>query len=45
MVAARVNSSALITHVVVGEMEEEYKKLAELMSAVGCMLVQEGRCD
>ena len=26
-------------------MEEEYKELAEVMSAVGCMWVQEGRCD
>ena len=43
--AARVSSPALIKRVVVGEMEEEYKELAELMSAVGCMWVQEGRCD
>ena len=43
--AARVNSPALIKHVVVGEIEEEYKELAKLMSAVGCMWVQEGRYD
>ena len=43
--AARVNNPALIKRAVVGEMEEEYKELAELMSAVGCMWVQEGRCD
>ena len=43
--AARVSNSALVKRAVVGEMEEEYKELAELMSAVGCMLVQEGRCD
>ena len=42
---ACVGSLALIKRVVVGEMEEEYKELAELMSAVGCMWVQEGRCD
>ena len=44
-VAARVGNPARIKRVVVGEMEEEYKELAELMSAVGCMWVQEGRCD
>ena len=43
--AARVNNPALIKRAVVGEMEEEYKELAELMSAMGCMWVQEGRCD
>ena len=42
---ARVSNPALIKRTVVGEMEEEYKELAELMSAVGCMWVQEGRCD
>ena len=42
---ARARSPALIKRVVVGEMEEEYKELAGLMSAVGCMWVQEGRCD
>ena len=44
-VAARVGNPARIKRVVVGEMEEEYKELAELMSAVGSMWVQEGRCD
>ena len=43
--AARVSRPALMKRVVVREMEEEYKELAELMSAVGCMWVQEGRCD
>ena len=43
--AARVSNPALVKRAVVGEMEEEYKELAELMSAVGCMWVQEGRCD
>ena len=43
--AARVGNPALIKRAVVGEMEEEYKELVELMSAVGCMWVQEGRCD
>ena len=43
--AARVDDPVLIKRVVVGEMEEEYKELAELMSAIGCMWVQEGRCD
>ena len=43
--AARVNNPALIKRAVVGEMEEDYKELAELMSAIGCMWVQEGRCD
>ena len=43
--AARVSNPALIKRVVVGEMEQEYKELAELMSSVGCMWVQEGRCD
>ena len=33
--AARVNNPALIKRAVVGEMEEEYKELAELMSAIG----------
>ena len=35
--AARVGNLALIKRTVAGEMEEEYKELAELMSAVGCM--------
>ena len=43
--AARVSNPTLIKRAVVGEMEEEYKELAELMSVVGCMWVQEGRCD
>ena len=43
--AARVNNPALIIRAVVGEMEEEYKELAELMSEMGCMWVQEGKCD
>ena len=43
--AARVSNPALIKRAMVGEMEEEYKELAERMSAVGCMWVQEGRCD
>ena len=43
--AARVGNPALIKRTVVGEVEEEYKELAELMSVVGCMWVQEGRCD
>ena len=43
--AACVGSLALIKRVVVWETEEEYKELTELMSAVGCMWVQEGRCD
>ena len=43
--ATRVGNSALIKCTVVGEMEEEYKELAELMSALRCMCVQEGRCD
>ena len=28
-----------------GETEEEYRELAELMSAVGSVWVQEGQCD
>ena len=43
--AARVSSPALIKRAVVREKEEEYKELAELMSARGCMWVQEGRFD
>ena len=43
--ATLVGNPALIKRVVVGEMEEEYEELAELISAVGCMWVQEGRCD
>ena len=43
--AARVSNPALVKRAVVGEMEGEYRELAELMSAVGCMWVQEGRCD
>ena len=43
--AARVGNPALIERAVMGEMEEEYKELAELMSAEGCMWMQEGRCD
>ena len=43
--AARVNNPALIRCAVVGETEGEYRELAELMSAVGCVWVQEGRCD
>ena len=43
--AARVGNPALVKRTVVGEMEEEYKELAELMTAVGCMWVQEWRCD
>ena len=43
--AARVSSPALIKLAVVREKEEEYKELAELMSAIGCMWVQEGRFD
>ena len=43
--AARVGNPALIKRTVVGEVEEESKELAELMSVVGCMWVQEGRCD
>ena len=43
--AAHVGSPALIKRAVVGKMEEEYMQLAELMSAVGCMCVWEGRCD
>ena len=40
-----VNNPALTKRVVVGEMEEEYRELAELMSTVGYMWVREGRCD
>ena len=43
--AVRVGNPVLIKRAVVGEMEEEYEELQELMSAVGCMWVQEGRCD
>ena len=43
--AAHVGSPALIKRAVVGEMEEEYMQLAELMSAVECMWVRKGRCD
>ena len=43
--AARVSNPALVKRAVVGEMEEEYRELAEPMSAMGCMWVQEGRCD
>ena len=43
--AVCINNPTLIRRAVVGEIEEEYKELAELMSAVGCMWVQEGKCD
>ena len=43
--ATRVGNPAHIKRVVVGQMEEEYEELAELISVVGCMWVQEGRCD
>ena len=33
--AAHVNNPALIKRAIVGEIEEEYKELAELMSAIG----------
>ena len=42
--AARVNNPALIKRAVVGEVEEEYKELAELMSAIGCMHQQKICC-
>lgn len=43
--AARVSNPALVRRAIVGEMEEEYRELAELMSAVGCVWVQEGVWD
>ena len=43
--AACVSNPTLVKRAVAGEVEEEYKELVELMSAVGCMWVQEGRCD
>ena len=43
--AVCINNPTLIRRAVVGETEEEYKELAELMSAVVCVWVQEGKCD
>ena len=43
--AACVSNPVLVKRAVAGEVEEEYKELVELMSAVGCMWVQGGRCD
>ena len=41
----RVNNPALIRRAVVVETEEEYRELQELILVVGCVWVQEGRCN
>ena len=43
--AAGVHNPIFIRRVVLGETEEEYKELVELMSAVGGVWVQDRKCD
>lgn len=43
--AAGVHNPIFIRHVVLGETEEEYEELVELMSAVGRLWVQDRKCD